>query len=82
LDAVLIAQLNQIIRGSARYFATHFSHTVDLFRRLDCWIRMRIRCVKMQRKWMTDNKRVRNKHLRRIGLIALTDFCETPPTAG
>jgi len=82
LDADLIAKLNRVIRGTARYFATHFSHIAGLFWRLDCWIRMRIRCVKMKRKWKTDNKRVRNKHLRRIGLIALMDFCETPATAG
>lgn len=82
LDAALIAKLNQVIRGTARYFATHFSHTATLFRLLDSWIRMRLRCIKMKRKWATDNKRVRNKHLRRLGLIALTDFCETLATAG
>jgi Group II intron, maturase-specific domain len=51
LDGVLIAKVNQVIRGTARYFATHFSHTANLFRRLDNLIRMRLRCVKMKCKW-------------------------------
>jgi group II intron reverse transcriptase/maturase len=78
LDATLISRLNQVIRGTAQYFATAFSHIAALFRKLDCWIRMRIRCAKLKRKWHTDNKRVRNKHLRRIGLISLMDFRVTP----
>ena len=82
LDAILITKLNQIIRGTARYFATHFSHIATLFDALDKWIRMRIRCVKKKRKWKTDNKRVRNKHLQRTGLLSLIDFRVTPVTAG
>src|SRR5207247_393151 len=37
LDATLINKLNSVIRGTAYYFATSFSHVGDLFRGLDRW---------------------------------------------
>src|SRR6185503_15174471 len=58
LDADLLERLNRVIRGTANYFATSFSSCVTLFRNLDAWIRMRLRCCKLKRKWHTDNKRV------------------------
>jgi hypothetical protein len=81
LDADLVERLNPVIRGTARYFATSFSHCATLFHSLDAWIRMRLRCCKLKRKWATDNKRVRNKHLQRMGLLGLTDFLPAPAIA-
>nr|VFK49866.1 MAG: group II intron reverse transcriptase/maturase [Candidatus Kentron sp. SD] len=74
LDEQLIVRLNQVIRGTANYFATPFSHNRKLFTVVDKWIRMRLRSMKFKRKWRTDNRRVRLKHFRRMGLLSLSDF--------
>lgn len=78
LDAEAIVKLNQVVRGTANYFATPFSHNRRLFQSLDAWIRMRLRCMKFKRKWRTDNRRFRRKHLLRRGLLNLSDFYTTP----
>ena len=57
LDEQLIVRLNQVIRGTANYFATPFSHNRKLFTVVDKWIRMRLRSMKFKRKWRTDNRR-------------------------
>jgi len=78
MDQEAIDKLNRVIRGTANYFATPFSHNRWLFGHLDRWIRMRLRCMKYKRKWLTDNQRFRIKHLRRLGLLSLRDFYPTP----
>ncbi len=78
LDKDCITRLNQVIRGTAQYFATPFSHNRTLFKNLDQWIRMRLRCMKYKRKWMTDNRRLRVRHLQNKGLINLLDFYPAP----
>jgi len=78
LDKNCITRLNQVIRGTANYFATPFSHNRFLFNSLDRWIRMRLRCMKYKRKWKTDNRRLRLKHLRNKGLLNLYDFYPKP----
>jgi RNA-directed DNA polymerase len=82
LDADLLHRLNRVIRGTARYFAAPFTRMADRFRKLDSWVRMRLRCMKHKRKWRTDNTRVRNKHLARIGLLSLSSFCPVAPVTG
>jgi group II intron reverse transcriptase/maturase len=89
LDARVIKKINQVVRGTANYFATAFSHCWNLFRTLDRWIRMRIRCMKFKRKSTHDNWRLRLKHLRRQGLLFLGEIRAPPvkelthrPTAG
>ena len=77
-DDDLITQVNRIVRGTANYFATAFSHNRYVFRRLDRWIRMRLRCMKFKRKWKTDNWRFRLKYFRRMGLLSLQDFYPQP----
>ncbi len=74
LDAEVIVQLNRVIRGTANYFATPWSHCGDMYRSLDRWIRMRLRCMKVKRKSPMDNVRIRLKHLRRMGLLSLSEL--------
>lgn len=78
LDAEVIERLNAIIRGTANYFATEWSACGDAYRTLDRWIRMRLRCMKLKRKSCYDNRRLRLKHFRRLGLASLQDFIPCP----
>ena len=78
LDEDCITRLNQVIRGTANYFATPFSHNRTLFKNLDQWIRMRLRCMKYKRKWKTDNRRLRVRHLGNKGLLNLSGFYPKP----
>jgi group II intron reverse transcriptase/maturase len=74
LDAEMIVQLNRVIRGTANYFATPWSHCGDAYRSLDRWIRMRLRCMKVKRKSQVDNVRIRLKHFRHMGLLSLSNL--------
>ncbi len=74
-EASRIQQLNQVIRGTALYFATPFATTRKRFRSLDSWIRMRLRCMKTKHKSRHDNRKLRNKVFARLGLITLESFC-------
>ena len=74
LDAEMMVKLNRVIRGTANYFATPWSHCGDRYRSLDRWMRMRLRCMKLKRKSKVDNYRVRLKHLRRMGLLSLSEL--------
>ncbi len=64
LDAEVIDRLNQVIRGTATYFAARFSTCRWLFQKLDSWIRMRLRCMLKKRKSHNDNYKVRVKYFR------------------
>jgi len=75
LDADRIVQLNRVIRGTAQYFATPFFTGRDVFYKLDCWIRMRLRCMRTKRKSMRDNRRIRKRVFDRLGLLRLEAFC-------
>ena len=77
LDAEMIVRLNRVIRGTANYFVTPWSHCGDACRSLDRWIRMRLRCMKYKRKSKVDNARLRLKHLRRLGLLSLAELRTT-----
>jgi RNA-directed DNA polymerase len=78
LDQEVITKLNRVIRGTANFFATTFSCCGDLFRSLDRWIRMRLRCMKFRRKSRADNGRLRLRIFRRLGLLALSDLRPAP----
>jgi RNA-directed DNA polymerase len=78
LDARVIKKLNAVIRGTANYFAPSFSSVGDLFRGLDRWMRMRLRCMKYKRKSRADNGRFRLAHFRRLGLLFLTELRPAP----
>ena len=74
LDAEVVEQLNRVIRGTANYFATPWSHCGNAYRSLDRWIRMRLRCMKFKRKSGKDNLRLRLKHIRNLGLLSLSEL--------
>jgi group II intron reverse transcriptase/maturase len=76
LDAEVIEKLNRVIRGTAHYFAAEFATNRWLFQKLDSWIRMRLRCMKLKRKNYNDNGKLRVKYFRRkLGLLTLEEFC-------
>ena len=74
LDAKAVEKLNQVIRGTARYFATSFSTCRRHFLALDKWIRMRMRCMKLKRKSCHDNYKLRMAYFKKLGLLNLSDF--------
>jgi hypothetical protein len=69
LDAEVVMQGNRVIRGTIRYFATAFTTCPGQFNALDRWIRMRIRCMKYKRIWKTDNRRLKRRHIHRMGFV-------------
>ena len=75
LDTEVILKLNRVIRGTANYFATPFATGRWDFHKLDSWIRMRLRCMKFKRKSAHDNRKVRVRVFRKLGLLTLEDFC-------
>jgi len=76
LDAEAIKKLNRVIRGTANYFATQFSTCRWMFQKLDSWIRMRLRSMKLKRKNYADNKKLRAGFFRRkLSLLTLEEFC-------
>ena len=74
-EAKVIVQLNQVIRGTAQYFATPFFTARETFHKLDSWIRMRMRSMKYKRKCLEDNRKMRVKTFERLGLLTLESFC-------
>jgi len=75
LDAVVVEKLNRMIRGTVNYFCPPFAMTLKQFTKLDGWIRKRIRCMKYKRIWETDNRRMKNKYIDRLGLLRCRDLC-------
>jgi len=75
LDAQLIEELNRVVRGTGNYFATRWSTNRWLLRRLDEWIRRRLRCMKLKRFSYHHNHRMRLKQFARLGLLSLESFC-------
>lgn len=78
LEPEVIEKLNQVIRGTANYFATEFSTCIGMFQQLDKWIRMRVRCMKYKRKWSNDNYRMTKRVFqKKLGLLELLNFTTT-----
>ncbi len=76
LDAQLIEKLNRVIRGTANYFTPRWSTSRWMLRRLDWWIRRRLRCMKFKRFSYHHNHRMRLKQFVRLGLLSLESFCK------
>ena len=77
MDAEVIKRLNRVIRGTANYFATSFSTSRWEFQKLDSWIRMRLRSMKLKRKNYSDNGKLRVRYFRhKLGLLTLEGFCK------
>ncbi len=74
LEVNVIDKLNRVIRGVINYFYTKFTTDLGQFNVLDKWIRKRIRCMKFKRIWKTDNKRLRNKHISRMGFTSCREL--------
>jgi group II intron reverse transcriptase/maturase len=76
LSQEAIMKLNQIIRGTANFFAASFATNQWLFQKLDSWIRMRLRSMKLKRKNYNDNRKLRVAYFRRkMGVLTLEEFC-------
>jgi len=75
LDNEVITKLNQITRGTINYFCTAFSTTLTFFTKIDQWLRMRIRSMKYKRKWHTDNRRLKNKHIEQMQILSCRELC-------
>lgn len=72
-DARVVATLNAVVRGVARYFGPDFATPVGVFEKLDQWLRMRLRCMRFKSKSGNHNHRMPNRHLRRYGFVFLRD---------
>ena len=76
LDAEAILKLNRVIRGTAQYFAPEFATNRWLFQKLDSWVRLRLRSMKLKRKNYNDNRKLRVRFFcRKLGLLTLEGFC-------
>jgi group II intron reverse transcriptase/maturase len=74
LDATAVQRLNRVIRGTVNYFGAQFATVKTQFAALDRWLRTRLRCMKYKRIWKTDRRRLRNKYIARLGLLACLDL--------
>lgn len=74
LDASIFVKLNQVIRGTAQFFATQWFTARESWHRLDSWIRMRLRCMKFKRLNYRDNSKLRINKFDRLGLLSLESF--------
>ncbi len=67
----VIDRLNPVIRGHVNYFL--LGDVQCVYRKLDCWVRMRLRCFKFSRKWRTDNKRFPIRRFKKMGLLSFEE---------
>jgi RNA-directed DNA polymerase len=76
LDAHVIEKLNRVIRGTANYFAAPFASVRWKFHKLDSWIRMRLRAMKLKRKNYNDNRKLRCTYFTcKLGVTTLEAQC-------
>jgi hypothetical protein len=68
----VIGRLNPAIRGHVNYF--RLGDVQMVYRRLDCWMPMRLRCFKFSRKWRTDNKRFPIRRFKKMGLLSFEQY--------
>jgi len=73
LDTEKVEAINRVIRGTVNYYGASFATVITQFLTLDRWIRTRCRCMRYKRIWKTDRRRLRNKHIRRRGLVGCSE---------
>jgi RNA-directed DNA polymerase len=76
LDANVIKEVNQVIRGTVNYFHTKFSNVKSYFKKIDQLIRTRIRSMKYKSKSRRHHFRLKNKILIKRGLLSCRALCE------
>lgn len=69
----VVEKLNSVTRGTLNYFVTPFSNHKQI-RKLDEWIRKRLRCMKYKRISRRDNLRLKVKALRKTGFLMCLDL--------
>lgn len=77
LDKEVIEKLNQVVRGTVNYFAKPFTTIKGQCKKFDRWIRKRLRCMKYKRISRSDNFKMKNKHLNRLGIQSCYQLCCT-----
>lgn len=83
LDDQVIVKLNRVITGTANYFAAPFATVRWTFQKLDSWVRMRLRAMKLKRKNYNDNRKLRCAYFaRKLGLRTLEQHCTTRTPSG
>ena len=70
----MIKKLNRVLIGWGQYFKV--GNVKSLFRRLDQWIRMRVRSFIKKRKSKNHNRQILNKHLYNMGFKTLTGLIQ------
>lgn len=75
LDSEVIEKLNRVIRGTVNYFACPITTTIKQFAKAEGWIRTRLRSMKNKCISRTNNWKIKNKYLRRKGLLSCTLLC-------
>ena len=78
----VIKQINRVTRGIANYFIQDFTTSIQLFSRLDQWVRKRLRCMKYKRISRKDNPRIKIKNIRRMGLLFFKDMYQNKIKTG
>jgi len=68
----MVQKLNEVIRGFSNYF--RIGNVRSKFRRLDEWIRMRVRAYIRRKRSMESNWRIPNKVLAQAGLVSMVDL--------
>ncbi|MDC3424048.1 group II intron reverse transcriptase/maturase [Aquibacillus sp. 3ASR75-11] len=68
----MIQKLNEVIRGFSNYFMV--GNVKSKFKRLDEWIRMRVRAYMRKKRSMESNWRIPNKALAQAGLVSMVDL--------
>lgn len=74
LDKEAIERVNRVIRGTVNYFGVRVATVKTQLAAMDRWLRTRIRSMKYKRIWNTDRRRLQNKYIRRMGVLACCDL--------
>lgn len=74
LDTKAIEELNRVIRGTVNYFALPITTIIEQLKKLDRWIRVRLRSMKYKCISKTNNWKMKNKRMTKLGLLSCTQL--------